>query len=427
MQRARWFPCSPASAPWRGRHTHPVCGARTRAREDVSLARLATGRHCLEATPSRDRNGRVSPFVRPGIVEKPPRPRRCLVTTSSAPGIPSSAAAATSSDRTTLRSRLPSVSFFNFPSSFRGCAAFPFRRGTAHDRLPIPNAGSFGTRDRRSSPSWHPSWHRRLPRFRPISTAPFPTETTGSVVRGRSQLSVLPTPSARFGDGRDCSRRSRLAPCPLRLRELTATPGTPWSGLLRRVVYAGSRHSRPPGPQLFGAGESLLAVVLAPPETVPICLGRFTAADMLPNPRRFEDKHRPKTTTLSQVYSLRCLVTFLSHRLLRGGPRRLLHVGLFCLALVVLTGVLPQRLSEVVLGATCTTIWRWDSTPQPDKGGGLRIVLFGEHDIATPERNGIDGSTGPSWTEVLCQEVCRRALPSPLSPGTSTLTCHDST
>jgi len=128
---------------------------------------------------------------------------------------------------------------------------------------------------------------------------------------------------------------------------------------------------------------------------------------MLVNGRPLWGKPRPNTLGLSDGYDLRCLAAFVSHRLLRGRPRLLLHVSLFCLAFVLFTALLPPRLSDVVFGATYTALWHWGPVPQQGhEGGGLRIVLFGEHDIATPEQDGLDGSTGPSWTEVLCREVC---------------------
>lgn len=41
-----------------------------------------------------------------------------------------------------------------------------------------------------------------------------------------------------------------------------------------------------------------------------------------------------------------------------------------------------------------------------DDEGGLRIVVFGGRDIATPDSAGQEGKNNkPGWTEILCQEV----------------------
>jgi hypothetical protein len=105
-------------------------------------------------------------------------------------------------------------------------------------------------------------------------------------------------------------------------------------------------------------------------------------------------------------------LAFLSARVLRGGPRRLAHVMTCFAVLVIVLKLLPHRLTDVNY-----SVWSWQLAADGDEmrasvvdtdssvPGGLRIVVFGGNDVATPARFAKDlGSR--SWTELLCEEVC---------------------
>ena len=69
-------------------------------------------------------------------------------------------------------------------------------------------------------------------------------------------------------------------------------------------------------------------------------------------------------------------------------------------------------MTDIAFGPTYGSIWHDDSktgkgpSEKEDVGGGLRIVVFGESDIATPSLTGseMDGEL-LTWTESLCAEV----------------------
>jgi hypothetical protein len=102
-------------------------------------------------------------------------------------------------------------------------------------------------------------------------------------------------------------------------------------------------------------------------------------------------------------------LTFYVSRVWRSGPRFALQVGVIIATLVYVSGLLPQRLADVTFGQVYSDLVRWSFTPDDGSvGGGIRIVVFGSPDIATPvtlERNGKKAPARKSWTELLCEEV----------------------
>jgi len=116
------------------------------------------------------------------------------------------------------------------------------------------------------------------------------------------------------------------------------------------------------------------------------------------------------------------LMALLSSRVVRGGPK-LLASTTACLVLGILVLTFTsQRLSLTATGAA-RTAWQWRSGESwhetqtrtdeqntlgygPDGLGNLRIVVFGEQDVATPRWTGnAETAKTPGWTDVLCKEV----------------------
>jgi len=116
------------------------------------------------------------------------------------------------------------------------------------------------------------------------------------------------------------------------------------------------------------------------------------------------------------------LMALLSNRVVRGGPK-LLASATACLVLGILVVTFTsQQLSLTATGAA-RTAWQWRSGESwheaqmrideqntlgygPDGLGNLRIVVFGEQDVATPSWKGnAEMAKAPGWTDVLCKEV----------------------
>ncbi|OIW25698.1 hypothetical protein CONLIGDRAFT_559713, partial [Coniochaeta ligniaria NRRL 30616] len=108
-------------------------------------------------------------------------------------------------------------------------------------------------------------------------------------------------------------------------------------------------------------------------------------------------------------------LAFFSAKVLRGGPKALVQLVTCFVALVLIMKLLPHRLTDVGYGG-----WSWQKAKNgedaqksglEDDGsvaGGLRIVVFGESDVATPARlqgRGSEEVEGRSWTELLCEEL----------------------
>lgn len=135
------------------------------------------------------------------------------------------------------------------------------------------------------------------------------------------------------------------------------------------------------------------------------------------------------------------ILAFFSTRVLRGGPKILLYLATFLVLLLVVTRVLPEHLTGTPFGSKNQHFWNWadgmnDGAAQKVPGGkansggaadggagpgSLRVVVFGENDIATPARmQGLADKKHRGWTEVLCEEVCCGCLQE--RPGLAHLT-----
>lgn len=108
------------------------------------------------------------------------------------------------------------------------------------------------------------------------------------------------------------------------------------------------------------------------------------------------------------------LLSFFSARVLHRGPRLLLQliVGstLIFTTLLVIRRAFDENLSS-------NDLFRYESEDIKDEkvhyefqsqqhAGGLRVIVFGEDDVATPAwTRGEKEMRSSGWTEVMCQEV----------------------
>ncbi|KAK0642935.1 hypothetical protein B0T16DRAFT_459136 [Cercophora newfieldiana] len=116
---------------------------------------------------------------------------------------------------------------------------------------------------------------------------------------------------------------------------------------------------------------------------------------------------------------LHWMMAFFSGRVVRGGRLLTYCVGCLALSFLVLR-FLSQELSQAA-AETSKAVWHWHTGESWDASrtrieqenllgygedglGNLRVVVFGEQDIATPSW-GRKGEKVPGWTDVLCQEL----------------------
>ncbi|OAA56160.1 hypothetical protein SPI_07771 [Niveomyces insectorum RCEF 264] len=119
------------------------------------------------------------------------------------------------------------------------------------------------------------------------------------------------------------------------------------------------------------------------------------------------------------------LVHFVFYRFARSGPKLLLYLALLLSASFIIIKCLPIGLSDSLASST-SHLWTFRPGGGSDLpklppgennaedaliGGGLRIVVFGENDVATsmlqgvPDGIGLGASNGISWTKELCIEL----------------------
>ncbi|KAB5528050.1 hypothetical protein GE09DRAFT_975645 [Coniochaeta sp. 2T2.1] len=119
---------------------------------------------------------------------------------------------------------------------------------------------------------------------------------------------------------------------------------------------------------------------------------------------------RQRTARPQDKFGFRSFLAFFSTKALRNGPRALLQLTTCFVLVVLLTKLLPHRLTGVN-----SNFWSWQTAHQDNElnfaeeddgsvAGGLRIVVFGENDVATPDPDQRH-IQGRSWTERLCGEL----------------------
>ncbi|EFQ35339.1 hypothetical protein CGRA01v4_13368 [Colletotrichum graminicola] len=102
--------------------------------------------------------------------------------------------------------------------------------------------------------------------------------------------------------------------------------------------------------------------------------------------------------------SIKTLLGFISTRVLRGGPRFIIQLILAAFGLLLLGKFLASPTSTDTLFSSGSR-WSWSpfSESKGQQGVGVRVVVFGSPDIATPSTD--KGVEGKGWTEMLCDEL----------------------
>lgn len=133
-------------------------------------------------------------------------------------------------------------------------------------------------------------------------------------------------------------------------------------------------------------------------------------------PSYYQHKLLRRSAGQQEKFGFGSFLAFFSAKVFRGGPKALLQLTACSVALLLLMKLLlSHRLTDVSYSG-----WSWRNGKDDDAAqnsgleddesvpGGLRIVVFGDRDVATPARlqgRGSENVEGQSWTELLCEEV----------------------
>lgn len=116
---------------------------------------------------------------------------------------------------------------------------------------------------------------------------------------------------------------------------------------------------------------------------------------------------------LRDAACVQSLLGFFFNKGVRGGPKIFLNLAAVLLGLLLVIKLMPSRLSDSALNSIPHDLWTGEveEVLETDTGedgsipGGLRIVVFGENDIATPIGSDQEVEDSKSWTEALCVQV----------------------
>ncbi|KAK1996937.1 hypothetical protein LX36DRAFT_97153 [Colletotrichum falcatum] len=108
--------------------------------------------------------------------------------------------------------------------------------------------------------------------------------------------------------------------------------------------------------------------------------------------------------------SIKTLLGFISTRALRGGPRLVIQLILAAFGLLLVGKFLTSPAStDTLLGSGSRWSWSPFGKSEGQGGAGVRLVVFGTPDIATPSTTGKSakgkGEKDKGWTEMLCEEL----------------------
>lgn len=112
-----------------------------------------------------------------------------------------------------------------------------------------------------------------------------------------------------------------------------------------------------------------------------------------------------------KVWSFNALYVISSREVFRRGPRLLLKLAFGVAFYVSVTYYIwySAQISTMAFGSTQANhadTNMGNNIAQGNVTGGLRMVVFGGGDVATPTHSSIDGSgQGYAWTEVMCRKV----------------------
>ncbi|KAK0705912.1 hypothetical protein B0T26DRAFT_656510 [Lasiosphaeria miniovina] len=104
-----------------------------------------------------------------------------------------------------------------------------------------------------------------------------------------------------------------------------------------------------------------------------------------------------------EKFGVHALLAFFSTRVLRGGPKILLHLAA-CLVVFIL--IIRFTTPTAHTASPLADVYAHGGSSKDGSASGLRIVVFGADDIAMPAPvRGLEKETSRAWTEVLCQEL----------------------
>lgn len=110
--------------------------------------------------------------------------------------------------------------------------------------------------------------------------------------------------------------------------------------------------------------------------------------------------------TIRSSLCFQVVLGFFFNKGVRGGPRVLLNLAGLLVGLFIFVKLLPSRMTENALHAIPMPTTVWSGLSGANSGpDGLRIVVFGELDIATPVSANQEDDGAKSWTEMLCDQV----------------------
>ncbi|KAI1139857.1 hypothetical protein F5Y05DRAFT_412037 [Hypoxylon sp. FL0543] len=112
--------------------------------------------------------------------------------------------------------------------------------------------------------------------------------------------------------------------------------------------------------------------------------------------------------SLFEILTLKTLITFSTAKVLRGGSRLLPQIAFGATTLLLGAYLWSSHYANRALSPDYTRIVQWQAGESVNRheGGGLRIVVFGGGDIATPSRAWWQiGGRNAAWTDVLCSQL----------------------
>ncbi|KAF3071169.1 hypothetical protein GL218_00225 [Daldinia childiae] len=114
------------------------------------------------------------------------------------------------------------------------------------------------------------------------------------------------------------------------------------------------------------------------------------------------------TDNIFELLKLKAIVTIGTTKMLRGGSRLLPQMAVGVTLLLFGSYLWSSHFASHALNSDYTRILKWkgDEPEETNFGGGLRIVVFGGGDIATPSRASWQlGGPNVAWTDILCLQL----------------------
>lgn len=114
------------------------------------------------------------------------------------------------------------------------------------------------------------------------------------------------------------------------------------------------------------------------------------------------------TDNIFELLKLKAIVTIGTTKMLRGGSRLFPQMAVVVTLLLFGSYLWSSHLASHALNSDYARVLKWkgDEPEERNFGGGLRIVVFGGGDIATPSRASWQlGGPNVAWTDILCLQA----------------------